>query len=293
MAYWRFETGPDGAQVSHGGQGNGVFYPGVLDSSGHGNDLSVFAEGWAGYAYGTDLPSATIPQTGAANKYSVVNTGGSPAMWNHSLSTWSPSAWTIEAAFQPENGGYRTLVGRDSRGTAGVNGDLAALYLQTQPDNSLAIKYCDVSGNWHEAVSAPGLVPGYNWPNSGDGTWQAVAAVCDGTELSLYYKNIEGGDTSYRLVAQTSVSGLNTALTTGAGDGGDWDAGDFSVGRGLYAGGHGDRAYGSIDEVRISDTALTPNQFLFTVPEPGTIAMSLILLSGLGCYAGRRFWLRR
>ena len=26
-------------------------------------------------------------------------------------------AWTIEAAFQPENGGYRTIVGRDSRGS--------------------------------------------------------------------------------------------------------------------------------------------------------------------------------
>src|SRR5262249_40975090 len=34
----------------------------------------------------------------------------------------------------------------------------------------------------------------------------------------------------------------------------------------LYAGNHTDRAYGLIDEVRISDTALRPDQFLFSTP---------------------------
>ncbi len=34
----------------------------------------------------------------------------------------------------------------------------------------------------------------------------------------------------------------------------------------IYAGGHGDRAYGFIDEVRISDHAVDPHEFLFPYP---------------------------
>lgn len=286
VAYWRFEEGPAGANVPHGGAGNGVFYAGTMDSSGNGNNLSVFAEGWAGYAYNADTPAPTVPVSAAANNFSVVNTGSYPALGTQTgtaLQTWSPSAWTIEAAFQPENGGYRTIVGRDSRGTATSNGDLAALYFQIMPGNELAIKYCDVSGYWHEAISAAGTISGYAWPNSASGNWYAAAAVCTGNMLSLYLRNIEAnGAGAYTLIAQTDLTtsgSPNTALTAGGGDGGDWDAGNFSVGRGLYAGGHGDRAYGFIDEVRISDTALAPTQFLF-VPEPGTAALGALGLLG-------------
>jgi hypothetical protein len=48
VAWWRFEAGPAGAYVTHGGLPAGVFYPGVGDSSGNGNALSVWAEGSGG-----------------------------------------------------------------------------------------------------------------------------------------------------------------------------------------------------------------------------------------------------
>ena len=57
----------------------------------------------------------------------------------------------------------------------------------------------------------------------------------------------------------------DTRLTSGTGDGGDWDAGNFTVARGLWNGGHTDRFLGFIDEVRISDEALTVEQFLFSL----------------------------
>ena len=186
VAHWRFETGPADANVSHGGQADGVFYAGAPDSSGNGNSLSVWAEGWAGYAYRTDRPFTVVPRSGVPNNFSVQSTGGSPGLFTSASSTMrtmTPLAWTIEAAFKPETGGYRTLVGRDSRGTATTNTDLAALYLQIQPDNSLAIKYCDVAGYWHEAISAAGLVTGFTYPNSASGVWHQAAAVCDGTTL--------------------------------------------------------------------------------------------------------------
>ncbi len=297
VAYWRFEEGPADANVSHGGQGDGVYYAGTADSSGNGYDLSVWAEGWAGFAYRDRVAAnGTVPTLALDNDFSVKNTGEFPAMFTDTadgINTWQSSTWTVEAAFLLENGGYKTILGRDSIGTATQDGGLAALYFQMVPNNGLAIKYCDVSGYWHEAISANNLIQGFDFnsnPN-GDGVpWQAAAAVCDGQTLSLYYKVLEGSGAtwSYQLVAQTDLTSSgspNTMMTTGAGDGGDWNAGDWTVGRGLYAGGHGDRAYGFIDEVRISDTALSPAQFLF-VPEPA--AGALALLSLVGCLRRRR-----
>jgi len=288
IAYWNFEEGPAGANVARGGMSDGVFYPAVQDQSGNGYHLSVWSDGGgAGYAYRTDVASPTIPLTGAPNNFSVKNTGGFPAMWTESpaLQAWSPLTWTIEVSFQPElSDSYRTLVGRDSQGanTAGPspNPDLAALYLQIQPDESLAIKFNDVSGYWHEAISAPGLVQGFAFSSDNDGLtgqWQSAAAVSDGSTLRLYYRNVELGE-GWQLVAEldlTASGSPNTALTPGTGDGGDWGAGNFSVGRGLYAGGHTDRAWGFIDEVRLSDVALTPDQFLM-VPEPSSLALGLV-----------------
>lgn len=286
VAYWRFEEGPADAQVSHGGQPDGVYYEGTADSSGNGYGLSVWAEDWAGFAYRSDVGYSSVPLTGAANNFAVKNTGGYPAMFTDTadaINGIQPGAFTIEASFKLENGGHRTIVGRDSYGanTAGdsPNADLAALYFQAVPNNALAIKFCDVSGYWHEAVSAENIFTGFDWGTNPEGVgvpWYSMAAVSDGSTLSLYLNQIGTG--VWNLIAQTdmTLSGSpDTALTMGAGDGGDWNAGDWSVGRGLYASGHTDRGYGFIDEVRISDEALDVSEFL--VPEPASL-----LLLGLG-----------
>lgn len=89
--------------------------------------------------------------------------------------------------------------------------------------------------------------------------WYHLAGVSDGATLKLHVDKV--------LVATTNltVSGSpNTALAKGTVNGTDWKTGAWAVGRGLYAGGHTDRAYGFIDEVRISNTALHPGQFLAT-----------------------------
>lgn len=282
VAWWRFEEGPANSNVARNGQGDGTFYGAVADSSGNGYGLSAWSDGgYAGYAYNSQVATSILPQNGAANNFSVKNTGGYPALSTQSgtaLQTWSPAAWTVEATFKLENGGYRTIVGRDSRGSVTTgNGDLAAMYLQAMPDNALAIKFSDVSGYWYEAVSANNAFTSFNYPTDPDGNlapWYSIAGVSDGSKLSLYLRDLTSLS-GWNLIAQTDLTGSgspNTALSAGAGDGGDWDAGNFTVGRGLYGGGHGDRAWGFIDEVRLSDTALSTAD-LVMVPEPSSAAL--------------------
>lgn len=272
VAYWRFEDGPAATDVPHLNGLTGTWSADILDVSGSNNHLSTWETGGgAGYQYRANVPASPVVQTGDANNFSVKNTGGGPAMWNESLASWSPAAWTIEVSFKIEANNYKTIIGRDSIGgfTDGSNQELAALYFIKQNDESLAIKFQDSAGYFHEAISAPNLIQGYDFGTDPDGDsvpWYSAAAVSDGNILSLYLMDYSAANPTYTLVAQTdmTISGsTDTTMSTGHGDGGDWDAGNFSVGRGLYNGTHGDRAYGYIDEVRFSDTALAVNEFLF------------------------------
>ena len=280
VVYWRFEAGPAGSAVPHP-VGDGVFYAGVSDSSGNGNHLSVWtADAWAGYAYRSDVAVAAVPKTKAVNAFSVKNSGAFPGLFTSSadsvpagkdIETLAFAQFTIEAFFKVEGGGHRTLVGRDARDVV-ANGALAALYFQLIPGDALAIKFADVSGYWHEAVSAAGAVQGFTYDGDPEGTlgkWYYAAALSDGATLSLYLANMTDGG-GLQLVARTDIStssSPNTTLAKGVTSGANWHAGGWSVGRGLYNGSHTDRAWGFIDEVRISDAALTPEELLFASTE--------------------------
>jgi Concanavalin A-like lectin/glucanases superfamily/Dockerin type I domain len=283
VAYWRWENGTAGTNVPHTG-GGGVFDGTTPDVSGNGNDLSVWEEGGgAGYQYRSDVPFSSVPQTGDANNLSVKNTGGGPAMFTNSsvsmpsgvdIETMMPLAFTVEASFKVESGGYRTVVGRDSQGVATTDQALAALYLQKQPDESMAIKFADVAGNFWEAVSAPGLIQGFDFGSDPDGVnapWYNVAGVSDGSTLKLYVNG--------QLQASTPIVSADPRLTFGGAGAGDWHPGEWSVGRGLFNGGHGDRAYGFIDEVRISNSALTPSAFL-APPGPSDLQLEVNTITG-------------
>ncbi|MBN2843115.1 MAG: immunoglobulin domain-containing protein [Sedimentisphaerales bacterium] len=267
-AHWKFDGGVSGENVINTGNGDGVYSADILDVSGNENHLSVWATGGgAGYAYRSDTASPS-------SSSSVKNTGGDPGMWCNTMNTWSPTAFTIEAVVRLENGGWRSIVGRDSlgantlpNGDVGPNGDTSALYLQVNDRNGYSFKFCDASGVWHQ-INTENVRQGYNFVSgdeSGDRLvpWTALAAVSDGSQMYLYM-NILGSGNGYELIGQADIQNTtNPALSTGAGDGGDWDAGTFTVGRGLFEGEHRDRGYGYFDEVRISDGALTAGEFLY------------------------------
>jgi hypothetical protein len=293
VAYWTFENGTTNTNVPHTGA-DGAFDGTTPDISGNGNNLSVWTQGsYAGFQYRSDVPYATVPQTGATDNLSIQNTGGYPAAFTDSsvsspsgvnIETMMPTAFTVEASWKPENGGYRTVVGRDAQGVATSDGNLAALYLGAQPDNSFTFKFTDAAGNFWVASSAPGAVAGFNFPNSAAGTWYNLAGVSDGSTLKLYVNNA--------LVASTPIVSSDARLAIGSISGGGWHAGGWTVGRGLYAGGHTDRGYGLIDEVRISDTALDPTQLLMAVAVPEPTSAALLIFGALGLPFAWRRWNR-
>jgi hypothetical protein len=143
------------------------------------------------------------------------------------------------------------------------------VYFQVVPGNAVAFKFTDEAGYWHELISDPGAVT--------TGQWYNMVGVSDGSTMSLYVDN--------ELIEQVDLTlsgSTNTALALGSASGGDWQSGTWSLGRGLYNGGHVDRWFGYIDEVRISDNGLNPSDFLH-VPEPGTM-----VILGLGSLAALR-----
>lgn len=301
VAYWRFEAGPAFTDVPHSAV-DGAFSGTIPDVSGNGNSLSAWTQGgYAGFAYRNDVPFTFVPQNHNTNRLSVKNTGAYPAMFTRASAslptginadTMTPAQFTVEASYKPEaSGAYRTIVGRDARNVSTGNGNLAAFYLQVRPDDSVGVTFTDVSGFTHSAHSPPGWIYGFNFGTDPEGTnapWYNLAAVSDGDTLKVHVNN--------QLVAWTDLTASgspNRALAVGTTSESGYTAGAWSLGRGLYAGGHTDRAYGFIDEVRICNSALVPSQFLGTprsrlslTSSPGTNLMLTVTRGepGATCY---------
>jgi hypothetical protein len=114
--------------------------------------------------------------------------------------------------------------------------------------------------------------------------WYNVAAQSDGSTLSLFVQNNTTG--VYELQGSIAMTGglSNTGNT------------NFTIGRGWFNG-PADWVNGAVDEVRISDQALAPSQFLFSpravIPEPSSLALmiaaGLVPLAGAAVRRRRRF----
>lgn len=275
VAWWNFEEGAANSYVSYNRSVAGLYEGSIFDQSGNANHLSVFAANW--HWYRPQVPAAITPQSGAANTLSIQNAGGFPAISSTGtfLRNWSPTSWTIEAAIRPDDAtnGFQTFIGRDSYGAFSGNPALAAMYFTVLPNGGLRFMFTDAAGNNWDLSSAANTLQ--------DGKWHAVAATSDGSTVSLYRKNLTNGDTVYTLLGTLNIAASpNPALSTGSGSSTDWTAGDFTLARGLYNGGHTDRFFGHIDDVRFSAQTLAADQLLHSTAPQTPSGLSAATASG-------------
>jgi len=279
VANWRHEEGPAGSLIPDGPNT-------VQDSSGNGNHMQTFSSAFDPYTaatYSTSVPPLPL-RSGAANTLSLdfgtgsdaggtVPSGNEPNDDNYSngkpINTQLFSALTVELAFNMKSiVGYQALVGKDVK-PLGDNMPTPGEFDSPVPpfkimvrgdnfpnaiNNQLFVEWIDGDGHLEEDIHhlALGETVQAN-------KWYQVAVTLSPTEAQLWV-SIDNGPYTLRdsLTGQDFVGPSNEVLVS--------DPTPWSVGRGMFGNGVTDWSNAFIDEVKISDTVLTPNQFEFVAP---------------------------
>jgi hypothetical protein len=272
-AYWRHEEGASGGLIAAGPDT-------VLDSSGTGDHMRTFDPAFTSATYTSNVSPLPL-RSGLLNTLSLdFGPGGDDAGKNDdnyadakSINAEVFTAMTVELAFNMDSvgpGQYQALVGKDGKPTGGPAPPFKVLVRGDDfPDaipHQLFIEWFDGDGDLHFLTSRQSL---------NVGQWNHVAFTLTATDAQMWV---------------ASATGPYTLLDSKAGDfagpGGEVlinTTGNYTIGRGMFNGGITDWSDALIDEVRISDTALPTNQFLFVaVPEPATAAMLAVALGAVG-----------
>jgi hypothetical protein len=284
VAYWRHEEGAPGTLIPDGPNT-------VLDATGNGNHMQTFASANAPFtsATYTSLVSPLALRSGLTNIRSLdFGPGGDDSANNDDnftdnkpIQTELFNALTVELAFNMDSvgpGQFQALVGKDGKPLAAspvppfkvlVRGD-------DFPDaipNQLFIEWIDGDGDIHFVSSGRTV---------STGTWNHVAFVLTPSTADLW---VAGEGTPYALL--DSISGADFAGASG--EVLNNVPTSWTVGRGMFNGNVTDWSDAKIDEVRVSNTALSPGEFLFrAVPEPSTCVLSLLAVTGVACSSTRR-----
>jgi hypothetical protein len=272
-AYWRFEEGTEFNRVTP--RNSDV----VLDSI-NDNDLRAFqcdSCGQGGVAidaaptYVSTVPPV-LPQGAASNALAL------DFLPNQDLISQDQDinngiiapggGFTVEAAFRPNSVvAFQGIVAKEGRPALGKLAgnfveNLPTFVLKVRGDNGrMQVELWD-GGAVTSAADNPQVS---SLSPLTTGQWYYAAAVSTATQLSLYLRSETDAD--YVLQGSTALTG--GALYQGDDPNNpDWDR-PWVVGRAEFGGGPADFFDGIIDEVRISNTALSPSQFLFAPPGQG------------------------
>ncbi len=252
IAYWRFEEGP----------ANSAATGSILDSSGNGLNGTPIG----GPVYSTNVPVSRVPQTDAADHYSLSFNGSSQRIFIADNPKFQlTQSLTLEAyinlhALPTHDGGSVIIFRGDDR-----NG-LDPYSLAISPDGRLFFRINDGTVQNGPFISAP--LPSLD-------TWFYVAGTLDNQTgaWNLYINS--------SLVASTTTSIRPFGLLQSNQEPG-LGIGDLQSNYGL------EYFNGLIDEVRISDQALTPNQLLGAVPEPSSLVLLTIAAASLIGFSWRQ-----
>ncbi len=272
-AYWRHEEGPAGSIVPDGSNT-------VLDSSGAGNHMQTFSSANAPFTaatYSSNVSPLAL-RSGLPNDLSLdfganpvgTEDGGGRNDDNYTagkpIQTQLFTAMTVELAFNMnEIGGFQTLFGHDGKPLGDAEGEIdspvAPLQIKVRGDdfpnaipNQLFIEWIDGDGDIHSLASGESAVAGQ---------WVHLAFTLTDSAAELWVAG-ETGD----YLLKDAISGEDFAGALGPGEVTIFEPAGFSIGRGMFNNGVTDWSDALIDEVRISDVALTPDEFLF-ITAPG------------------------
>ena len=217
----------------------------VLDFS----DVSPGGGDTGPQGWSVSVPSAVVPQTGSANTGSMRFAGGSAIIDLSNPNALSlGTEFTIELYFRPDE--------------PGLGGSLFAF----SPVSSMGFSLSDTLGDLYFNSGFQGFMASPILANDVRiGEWQHLAMVKEQGQYSIYLDGILLATQGLPPETDGPYFFPGTPLT-----------GSRTLGDGFS---------GYIDEFRISDTALTPDQFLI-VPEPGTLG--LVGLGGLALLVMRR-----
>ena len=273
IAYWRFEDGTAGTE--HPGDKDDWY----VDSSGNGNHLSSWWDESRPMAT-TVRPFTTVPQTGAANNLALDfdnGTGGTEGLddlgtfgngGGKMIDTYSfVNGWTMEATFKARDiDHWQVVLGKDGKPGAGAEQTFSfklAPSAESFGIRCLVIKN-DLNFDFIDTVDIMA------------DEWYSIAATYDNSEFKVFLK----GESDADYVLQGSLTRTEGIMLGNASFGGTW-----TVGRGMWDSNPSDFFNGEIDEVRISDTALDPSEFI-AIPEPGTLGL-------FGLLGGAMLWIRK
>ncbi len=272
-AYWRHEEGAAGGLIAPGADM-------VLDASGTGDHMQTFDPAFTSASYTSNVSPLPL-RSGLPNALSLdFGPGGDDPGKNDdnfadakSINAEVFTAMTVELAFNMDSvgpGQYQALVGKDGKPTGGPAPPFKVLVRGDDfPDavpHQLFIEWFDGDGDLHFLTSRQSM-------NVGD--WNHLAFTLSANNGQLWLASDTGPFTLLDSKADDFAGPSGEVLIN--------TTGNFTVGRGMFGGGITDWSDALIDEVRISDTALPLNQFLFVaVPEPATGAMLAAALGAVG-----------
>lgn len=230
----------------------------AFDSSPFGNTAIINQ----GNLYSTDVAASPLPLSGVPNNYSIhLNGTGQFAMIGDSISLRPTTAITMEAIVKLSRNisGNAGIIGRQVDTSDGDSFNLGLRGALNNPFVSL-----DFGGGIAVAVDLnESLVVGQ---------WYSLVGTWDGSLLRFFVD----GELKGQAAAVGTIAYPNSNPVVIGAD--NEDTGNLEW---FFP--------GWIDEVRISDTALAPSQFLM-VPEPGALVMATFGLVGI--LATRR-WRKR
>lgn len=262
-AYWRFEEGTAATAVDSSASD-------PVHDTANLNHLNAFNSGTSPQYTTTVAP--TPLKSGATNNLALGFDGnddlytlvgdGAQGLGKHISNGYvvAGGGFTIEAAFRPDSvafpgSTYQAIIAKE--GEPADNGAAPKTFVENLPTLVLKVRGDTGVLQFEEFDAAKNQVSVSSLNPMVGGQWYYAAVVNDGSSLKLYLDSTDGN--GYQLQSTIGVNGAFYQGPNPADPG--WDF-SWTVGRGFFNGG-ADWFTGIIDEVRVSNTALAPSDFLF------------------------------